>query len=366
MSLLTRVKLEEQGAVSPDDGNSAWRSTLLEFGWGRTGVVADIQVDGYSGQVAARILRNDLGLSPKQAGLLTINLYRICGTEMREADSDLGDAVCDLEPLVRKLFNRTQAETLLRKFGTAAVAAREAATTEPTTGQGRGRIGPYEPIRTDGKDRSAGQGHKAVPPSKPTKKGLMMNNKSNKAPDDPPRRPYMAQDVKVLKCIAANADDPEKGEPIAVVTVRFAGEADKPLIIKLPDAQRLAGALIRVLAEFADPMGQKVAENLPDDWPAFPPAAEGGGPYLDVKSVTKAYQRLGLGQPQPTQSPQAHPPVRPSRRPQMPQAPISATEAWRMTLTLRNCQDHETFMRFIGAITDRPPQRRPPRRKRGK
>jgi hypothetical protein len=128
MALWTNVELNDNGQVTPDDGQSSWSSTMIYFGWGRRQITADVHVDGYSGKAVASILHDGLGLSAQLLERLAIALYWSCGTVMRETLCELGFALVDLEGVLRRLFYRGDAERMLRKF-------RAAATSRPAAKQ---------------------------------------------------------------------------------------------------------------------------------------------------------------------------------------------------------------------------------------
>ena len=116
MSLWMPVELEENGQVSPDDGQTSWQSTLVSFGFGISGVIVDVHVDGYSFNARAFIKRDDFGFPPHLLEQLAIKLYWYCGRVMREMACDIGTCGCDIEGVLRRLFYHADAERMLRKF----------------------------------------------------------------------------------------------------------------------------------------------------------------------------------------------------------------------------------------------------------
>lgn len=122
MALWTNVELYDNGQVTPDDGESSWSSTLLYFGWRGGKVAADVHRDGYSGRTIASITHDGFGLPAHLLERLAIALYRSCGRVMRETCCDLGFALADVEAVVIRLFYRSDAQRMLRKFRAAAAA----------------------------------------------------------------------------------------------------------------------------------------------------------------------------------------------------------------------------------------------------
>jgi len=116
MSLFFHVQLQSNGPDGPDDANWSWRSTTVAFGHGAAGIVADVLVEDYSGQVRTRVTRDDFGLPARLAEPLAIALYRTCGSAMRQADCDFGESVCDVEGMIRRVFYRSDAQALLRQL----------------------------------------------------------------------------------------------------------------------------------------------------------------------------------------------------------------------------------------------------------
>jgi hypothetical protein len=126
MSLWILVELIEQGAVSEDDGETAWQSTHVQFGWGRAHAVVDIHVDGYSGNSVAHVIRDDFGLPANSLERLGIRLYQLCAPSMHAAGSDLGAGTCDIESIAANLFYQSEADRLLRKLRAGIATARAA------------------------------------------------------------------------------------------------------------------------------------------------------------------------------------------------------------------------------------------------
>lgn len=114
MTLPLLVQVEENGMVGEDDGQCAWHSTIVMFGYGIAGIICDVLVDAYSGQRKATVTRDDFGLPSRLVEPLAIALYRACGWGMRASDSDFGIDVCDVESLINRIFYRADAEALLR------------------------------------------------------------------------------------------------------------------------------------------------------------------------------------------------------------------------------------------------------------
>jgi hypothetical protein len=129
MALWMNVELNENGQVTPDDGESSWSSTLIYFGWSGKNVLADIHVDGYSGQAKAKITDDTIGLPAHLLERLAISLFWSCGRSMRDTCSDLGFALIEVERVVETLFYRGDAQHILKKFR--AAAPLRAATTPP-------------------------------------------------------------------------------------------------------------------------------------------------------------------------------------------------------------------------------------------
>ena len=63
-------------------------STTIRFGYGSTGIVSDVLVDGSSGNKRAVVTRDEFGLPSRLIVPLAIAIYRVCGRDMRAADCD--------------------------------------------------------------------------------------------------------------------------------------------------------------------------------------------------------------------------------------------------------------------------------------
>jgi hypothetical protein len=120
MPLWMNVELNDNGQVSPDDGESSWGSTLIYFGWGGKHVIADVHMDGYSGKTKAKITDDTIGLPTHLLERLAISLFWSCGSSLREGFSDLGFALIEVERVVESLFYRGDAQHVLNKFRAAA------------------------------------------------------------------------------------------------------------------------------------------------------------------------------------------------------------------------------------------------------
>jgi hypothetical protein len=141
MALWTIVELVESGAVSEDDGTSAWRSTDVAFGWFGARVVADVQADSYSFDARAKVKRDDFELPADLLERLAIRLYWLCSADMHAIGSDLGAANCNIEAVVREICYHAEAESILRKFRAGIAGAREAKRGTAQQNEGKLHVG---------------------------------------------------------------------------------------------------------------------------------------------------------------------------------------------------------------------------------
>jgi hypothetical protein len=125
MALFFLIQLEDNGLVGEDDGDTAWRSTTIRFGYGSAGIISDVLVDGYSGDRRATVTRDDFGLPSRLIEPLAIAIYRVCGRDMRETDCDFGQGLCNVEELIHRIFYRADASNLLDKFRAVIAAERQ-------------------------------------------------------------------------------------------------------------------------------------------------------------------------------------------------------------------------------------------------
>jgi hypothetical protein len=115
MSVMFDVYMEQKD-VSEDDGDSVWCATSLWLGCGGAWIRGKVLVEGYSGRREVTIQRDDFGLAPRLAELLTLSIYRSWGELMREHNLDTGTAHGDAESLIHCVFYRSDAQALLRKI----------------------------------------------------------------------------------------------------------------------------------------------------------------------------------------------------------------------------------------------------------
>jgi hypothetical protein len=118
MSVMFDVYMEQKD-VGEDDGDSVWCATSLWLGCGGAWIRGKVLVEGYSGKREVSIQRDDFGLAPRLAELLTLSIYRSWGWLMREHNFDTGTAYGDVESLINCDFYHSDARTLLQKINAA-------------------------------------------------------------------------------------------------------------------------------------------------------------------------------------------------------------------------------------------------------
>jgi hypothetical protein len=126
MALWTTVELLDNGSVGEDDGEAQWSSTLINFGYCTSRIQANVHADAYSGDAKAFIERDDFHLPANLLEALSIKLYWVCGIHMRNFDCELGIATIDMETLLGRMFYRSDAERVLRKFRASITAHQQA------------------------------------------------------------------------------------------------------------------------------------------------------------------------------------------------------------------------------------------------
>ena len=116
MTLPCHVQIEEQGMANEDDGTTAWAKDEIVLTIARRIVQAHVLTDHYSGNQEVTVLLDQFGLEPQAAAPLLLKCRRIGGVSMRMTHDNWGEACFDLEPVIRDLFYKAQAEGLLRQI----------------------------------------------------------------------------------------------------------------------------------------------------------------------------------------------------------------------------------------------------------
>jgi hypothetical protein len=131
MSLPCHVQMEDQGRVGEDDGEHALWSTSMRIVVAGRSIEARVLTDSYSGKATSEVQRDPFRMPNRLIEPLLVSLYWACSTNMRQCCCEIGEAFCDLESFVRRVFYRADAEELIRKLRATAPASTSVGTRRP-------------------------------------------------------------------------------------------------------------------------------------------------------------------------------------------------------------------------------------------